>query len=151
MGAIKHIHHQGFTMDKEGTNTWRYAQAGSRVVVAVSPEEIDIIRKTERELKDLDRILDLIEKENIDVVFIEGFHNLIAKRQDIPKIVTAKDQADLARTLEGTAPRILAITGPVSQNTDESSFEGIPLVKVPQEGLKLFQLVRARLQENIDT
>ena len=23
IGSIKHVHHKGFTMDKEGTNTWR--------------------------------------------------------------------------------------------------------------------------------
>ena len=45
IGSIKHVHHQGFTMDKEGTNTWRYAKAGAKVIVAISPEEIDVIKK----------------------------------------------------------------------------------------------------------
>jgi len=39
IGAIKHIHREGFTIDKEGTNTWRYAKAGSKIVVAISPEK----------------------------------------------------------------------------------------------------------------
>ncbi len=65
VGAVKHIHHRGFSIDKEGTNTWRYAQAGAKVVVAVSPEEIDIIKRTERELKDLDQILFLLEKNTL--------------------------------------------------------------------------------------
>ena len=42
-------------MDKEGTNTWRYAKAGAKVIVAISPEEIDVIRKTEMALNDLDK------------------------------------------------------------------------------------------------
>ena len=89
-------------MDKEGTNTWRYAKAGSKVIVAISPEEIDIIKKTQMALNDLDKIIALLEQEKLDIVFIEGFHSLIAKRQDVPKIITAKDQKGLEQTLEGT-------------------------------------------------
>ena len=147
VGTIKHIHHQGFSIDKEGTNTWRYAQAGSKVVVAISPQEIDIIKKTERELKDLKKIIALLDKEKLDVVFIEGFHTLIAKRQDVAKIVTAKDEADLERTLQGTTPPILAATGLVAQNSSEPNFQDIPLIKLPQESEKLIRLIRPLLEK----
>jgi molybdopterin-guanine dinucleotide biosynthesis protein MobB len=147
VGTIKHIHHKGFSIDKEGTNTWRYSQAGSKVVVAISPQEIDIIKKTERELKDLDKIVALLDKEKLDIVFIEGFHSLIAKRQDVAKIVTAKDEADLERTLQGTTPPILAATGFVAQNAKESSFKDVPLIKLPQQNEKLIQLIRPLLEK----
>ncbi len=147
VGTIKHIHHKGFSIDKEGTNTWRYAQAGSKVVVAISPQEIDIIKKTQRELKDLDKIVALLDKENLDVVFIEGFHSLIAKRHDVVKIVTAKDEADLQRTLQGTMPPILAATGLVAQNSSNPSFQDIPLIKVPEENEKLVGLIRPLLEK----
>jgi len=148
VGAIKHIHHKGFSIDKEGTNTWRYAQAGSKVVVAISPQEIDIIKKTERELMDLDQILALLGKEKLDVVSIEGFHNLIVKRTDIIKIVTAKNQEELKRTLEGTMPPVLAATGLVSQDAAESSFGDLPFIKMPKEGEKLYQLLRSQLEKS---
>ena len=147
VGTIKHIHHKTFTIDKEGTNTWRYTQAGSKVVVAIAPHEIDIIKKTERELKDLNKILALLDKEKLDIVFIEGFHNLIAKRQDVTKIVTAKDEADLERTLQGTESPILAATGMVAQNASQPSFQNIPLIKIPQESEKLIQLIRPLLEK----
>ena len=147
VGTIKHIHHQGFSMDKEGTNTWRYAQAGSKVVVAISPQEIAIIKKTERELKDLNKIVALLDREKLDVVFIEGFHTLIAKRQDVAKIVTAKDEADLERTLQGTTPPILAATGLVAQNSSKPCFQDIPLIKLPQESEKLIGLIRPMLEK----
>jgi len=147
VGAIKHIHHQDFSMDREGTNTWRYAAAGSKVVVAISPQEIDIIKKTRRELNDLNRILGLLEKENLDIVFIEGFHNLIAKRSDILKIFTAKDLAELERTLHGTSPPIIAATGVVSEQTTEEAYNEIPLIKVPKDGEKLVRLIRHILEE----
>src|SRR5208283_242628 len=129
-------------MDKEGTNTWRYAKAGSKVIVAISPEEIDIIKKTQMALNDLDKIIALLQQENLDIVFIEGFHSLIAKRQDVPKIITAKDQNGLEQTLEGTIPPILAIAGIVAQNSSISAYSNIPFVKVPEEGQKLVALIK---------
>ena len=45
VGSIKHIHHPDFSMDREGTNTWRHARAGSKVVAAVSKTEIALILK----------------------------------------------------------------------------------------------------------
>jgi molybdopterin-guanine dinucleotide biosynthesis protein len=88
----------------------------------------------------------LLEKEKLDIVFIEGFHNLIAKRADIPKIITAKDQADLQRTLQGTAEPIIAATGLVSEGAVEPRFGKLPIFNIPKEGQKLLELIRARLE-----
>ena len=52
---------------------------------------------------------------NLDIVFIEGFHSLIAKRADVPKIITAIDEEGLKQTLEGTVEPILAIAGIVAK------------------------------------
>jgi len=134
-------------MDKEDTNTWRYAKAGSKVIVAISPEEIDIIRKTQMALNDLDKIIALLEQEKLDIVFIEGFHSLIAKRQDVPKIITAKDQKGLEQTLEGTTEPILAIAGIVAQNSSSPNYSSIPVIKVPEDGQKLVELVKKRLEK----
>ena len=147
IGTIKHVHHKGFTMDKEGTNTWRYAQAGSKVIVAISPEEVDIIRKTEMALKDLDQIIALLEQEKLDVVFIEGFHSLIANREDVPKIITAKDIDGLRQTLEGTVEPILAVAGIVAKTLGTATYQNIPVVKVPEEGQKLVELVKDQLKK----
>jgi molybdopterin-guanine dinucleotide biosynthesis protein MobB len=78
VGAIKHIHLEGFTFDREGSNTWRFTKAGSKVTVAVSPEEIAIIKKTDASLYSLDQIIDLLKDEQLDVIFIEGFHSSVA-------------------------------------------------------------------------
>jgi molybdopterin-guanine dinucleotide biosynthesis adapter protein len=146
IGCIKHVHHKGFTMDTEGTNTWRYAKAGSKVIVAISPEEIDIIKKTELELKNLDQVIAILEKEQLDIVFIEGFHSLIAKRADVPKIVTAKDQSGLEQTLEGTVKPILAVAGVYAKNSTSPLFQDIPVIKVPEEGKKLVELVKKQMK-----
>ena len=148
IGSIKHVHHKGFTMDKQGTNTWRYAKAGSKVIVAISPDEIDIIKKTEMALNDLDKIVALLEQEKLDIVFIEGFHSLIAKRQDVPKIITAKDQEGLEQTLKGTAQPILAIAGIVALNTSIPAYINIPIIKVPENGQTLIELIKKQLEKH---
>ena len=148
IGSIKHVHHKGFTVDKEGTNTWRYAKAGSKVIVAISPDEIDIIKKTEMALNDLDKIIALLEQEKLDIVFIEGFHSLIAKRQDVPKIITAKDQDGLEQTLKGTVQPILAIAGIVALNTSIPAYTSIPIIKVPENGQTLIELIKKQLEKH---
>ncbi len=86
-------------------------------------------------------------KENLDIVFIEGFHNQIGKRSDILKIITAKDLAELDRTLQGTVPPILAATGVVSDQTTEENYKEVPIIKVPKDGEKLVRLIRHILEE----
>ena len=85
VGAIKHIHRESFTMDKEGTNTWRFSKAGSKITVAISPEEIAIIEKTNAALNDLDKIIKFLESEKLDIIFIEGFHRFHFKKTRNPK------------------------------------------------------------------
>jgi molybdopterin-guanine dinucleotide biosynthesis protein B len=142
VGSVKHVHHEGFTMDREGTNTWRYAKAGAKVIVAISPDEIAILRKTQAELRDLDKIIELLEREELDIVFIEGFHRLIAKRTDVPKIITADDEDNLKRTLEGTAEPILAVTGVISENKPTLNWLKIPIMNLEADGKQLVELVK---------
>jgi len=146
VGAIKHVFHKGFSFDKQGTNTWRFAKAGSKVTVAVSAEEIVTIKKTDNLLNDLDQIINLLEKEKLDIIFIEGFHNLTVKRKDIPKIVTATDVDNLKETLEETTLPILAITGEVAQNKTEIDRVKVPFIKMPSEGKQLLEVIRRYLK-----
>jgi len=148
VGSIKHVHHKGFTMDKEGTNTWRYAKAGAKVIVAISPEEVAIIKKIEVPLVNLDQMTALLDQEDLDVVFIEGFHSLIAKRADVPKIITAEDQNGLEETLVGTVQPILAIAGIFAKGSSSSAYANTPIIKVPEDGQKLVELVKAQLAQS---
>ena len=144
VGAIKHVHREGFTIDKEGTNTWRFSKAGSKITVAISPEEIAIIEKTNASLNDLNKVVKLMESEKLDIVFIEGFHSFISKRPDILKIITAKVPEDLEKTLKESVPPILAITGLIAKNKPQTN--KIPYIKLPEEGDKLLELVKNHLQ-----
>jgi len=147
IGTIKHIHIPNFTIDKEGTNTWRYAKAGSKVTVAVSQQEIAIIKKTPTSTTQIDQIIESLTDEQLDIVFIEGFHGTMMKRADIPKILTAKDEEELKQTIKNTVQPILAISGIVAQNTDKKTEGTIPLSKVPVEGNRLVELVKEQLNK----
>jgi molybdopterin-guanine dinucleotide biosynthesis adapter protein len=143
VGTIKHIHRENFTIDKEGTNTWRFSKAGSRIAVAFSPEEIAIIERTKTSLNDLDRVVKYLENEGVDVIFIEGFHGYISKRPDILKIITAKTVEDLDKTLGNTIPPVLAITGIIEKSAAE--LHDIPYVDLPNQGATLLEIVKKHL------
>jgi len=144
VGAIKHIHREGFTIDKEGSNTWRFSHAGSKITVAISPEEIAIIEKTDHALKDYDKIIGYLENENLDVVFVEGFHDFISKRPEILKIITAKDPIGLEKTLKESVPPVLAITGLIAKEKQPPN--KIPMINLPIEGDKLLTMVKTYLE-----
>jgi len=144
VGAIKHIHREGFTIDKEGTNTWRFSKAGSKITVAISPEEIAIIEKTDHALKDYDKITQYLENEKVDFVFVEGFHDFISKRPEILKIITAKDPIGLEKTLIETVPPILAIAGLIAK--EKSQTGKIPWIDLPQDKEKLLEIVKSHLE-----
>lgn len=143
VGAIKHIHREGFTIDKEGTNTWRFSRAGSKITVAISPEEIAIIEKTDHALKDFDKITQYLENEKLDVVFVEGFHDFISKRPEILKIITAKDPVGLEKTLKETIPPILAITGLIAKEKPQTG--KIPYIDLPKDKEMLLEIVKSQL------
>jgi len=145
IGAIKHIYHKGFKTDKEGTNTWRYAKAGSKVTAAVSTEEIVVIKKAETELNDLDQVIGLLGNEQLDIIVIEGFRSLVEKRKDVLKIITAKDTDSLKRTLEETVQPIIAVAGVIGQQKPEIKL-GIPIINIPEEGKQLLKLVKEHLK-----
>ncbi|MDO8735485.1 MAG: molybdopterin-guanine dinucleotide biosynthesis protein B [Thermoleophilia bacterium] len=80
--CIKHDVH-GFTMDREGTDTWRLAQAGAKKVTISSPEAVASLEKVDEE-----RILaDLYASaaSGVDLVIAEGFKNSAADRIEVDR------------------------------------------------------------------
>ena len=147
IGSIKHIHHKDFSIDTEGTDTWRHIRAGAAVTVAIAPKEIVIIKKTDAGLQYLNRAIELLTNmEKFDVIFTEGFHSLVAKREDIPKIIAAKTPEDLKRTLDGTAPPLLAVTGSIVKEALKVSGIKVPIIDLHKDGDILLKLVKDQIQ-----
>jgi len=70
VAVIKHAHH-GFEMDKPGKDTWRFAQAGSDMVLVSSPDRIAIIERVSEELW-LPQLLTMVS-DKVDIVLVEGY------------------------------------------------------------------------------
>ncbi|MGM0419445.1 MAG: molybdopterin-guanine dinucleotide biosynthesis protein B [Bacillota bacterium] len=78
VGVIKH-HHQDFTIDKPGKDSWRHTQAGADQVILSSPNKVALIKKTAKEMA----LTEIVTKymDGVDVILVEGY-----KYSNIPKI-----------------------------------------------------------------
>ncbi len=85
--TIKNIPKVGFTIDREGTDTWKHAESGAGLVVASTLDETSFIMKTGMPLEDILRITDSITSP--DVILVEGH-----KTENIPKIVLGDIEID---------------------------------------------------------
>ena len=145
IGAIKHIHHRGFTIDTEGKNTWRYAKAGAKIITAISPDEVAIIKKTSQETGSLDLAIEAMKRESLDIIFIEGYHDLAAKRADVAKIIVTADDNGLQEALCNTVKPIIAISGLIAENSKITVIQNCPVIKIPKDGQKLVELIKHQL------
>ncbi len=148
VGSVKHIHHAGFSMDTKGTDTWRHVQAGTALTVAIAPKEIVTIKKTDTTRYGLDQIIETFDRQSLDIVFVEGFHRLVAERGDVAKIIVAKNKEDLKEKLEGTAPPILAVTGRVATEKPNLPDLKIPLIDLTTEGEALVDIIKRYVAGN---
>jgi len=96
VGTIKHIPKKGFTLDDAKTDTGRYAKAGSKTIIAISPEEIVTIKKEKIDMeKDkagqyptLSKIL--LGLRDLDFVILEGFK----EAENLAKIMIARNNTE---------------------------------------------------------
>jgi len=137
------MHELDASIDQPGKDTARHASAGSKVIVAVSPRELALIKKGNTSQFTLETLTKLLEGENLDILLLEGFHAQVLRRSDIFKIITARDKNDAANTLGGTSPPILAITGPITTHEHPSEIAGIPVVDLEREGNPLVNHIAA--------
>lgn len=92
--TVKHIHDKLFSIDREGSDSWRMRSAGADAVMIVAPKELSIIRplKVEIDYKD---IFPPTLTDNYDVIIIEGFKDKTLKDPDIAKILCVKGKEEL--------------------------------------------------------
>jgi len=141
VATAKHIHQPDFTIDTEGRDTWRHAKAGAQTVMAISKNELATIKKVDTTKLALNNITDNCRNTS-DVIIIEGFRGLVAHDQTVPKIVAAKNKAEIDEALHTFKP-ILAFSARLSGQEIVTSH--IPLVDVEKEPEKLVDIVDARI------
>jgi molybdopterin-guanine dinucleotide biosynthesis protein MobB len=80
VATIKHSR-EDFDIDHQGTDSWRYRQAGSDVVVISAPGRMALIEKREEEAT-LEEIIGRLP-EGIGLVITEGFKRLPLKKIEV--------------------------------------------------------------------
>ena len=88
VATVKHSR-QEIDIDKPGKDSWRFTQAGSETVVAVSPDRLLLTRSLEHEPK-MEEILRTIGS-NFDLVLIEGFRKGKAPRIEVHRKELGKE------------------------------------------------------------
>ncbi|MGQ9542976.1 MAG: molybdopterin-guanine dinucleotide biosynthesis protein B [Candidatus Bathyarchaeia archaeon] len=87
--TVKHVAHPRFTVDREGTDTWRHWKAGARIVATVSDIETAIMIK---ERIDLRGWLDLMGKA--DIIVFEGFSSTLLKDENAGKVICVRNLSE---------------------------------------------------------
>jgi len=88
VATVKHSPKE-IDIDKPGKDSWRFTQAGSEAVVAVSPDRLLLTRSLEHEPK-IEEILRTIGS-NFDLVLIEGFRKGKAPKIEVHRKELGKE------------------------------------------------------------
>lgn len=136
VGTIKDIHYQNFTIDKEGTNTYRHMAAGSELVAARGYNETDILYPAMLPIEDL---LKLYVQ---DYVAMEGVSDY-----NVPIILCAHNLNDIKKHMESEYfGRVFAISGVLS-NIKQDCFEGIPIINAINDIFSLADIIQDKVFE----
>ncbi len=138
IGTAKHISEEEFTIDSQGKDTWRHAQAGASTVLSVAQNEVATIKKFNTDDWNLRRMVSEFP-ENTDLVILEGFKRLIDQDSSIPKIVAVKKVEETEVALK-RYKNILSFIGkfPIEE-TD------IPFIDSLREPEKLVNIVNQKV------
>jgi molybdopterin-guanine dinucleotide biosynthesis protein MobB len=142
VGVVKHVHKEGFTFDAKGKNTWRHAEAGASIVIGVAPNELATFKRTEKETP-FERLFDSFQRENLDIVLVEGFSKAISTKNSY-KIVTAKNTKELREVLAWNGPPLIAITGLVASSRISKKLRDkpAPFLDITKDGSTLISIIR---------
>jgi molybdopterin-guanine dinucleotide biosynthesis adapter protein len=128
VATVKHHSHSGFQIDKQGKDSWRFAQAGSDHVIIAAPDKIASYQLLEQELT-LDEILSTIT--NVDIILVEGY---MRARQPTIEII----RASLGTEIISSGEQLIALVTDIDLD-----------VKVPQFNInavpKIVEFVEHRM------
>lgn len=92
--AVKHVHDESFSIDREGSDSWRMRFAGADASMVVSPKELSIIYPGDRVL-DRRSLLPQRLINDYDVVVMEGFKDKALGDPGIAKVLCIRSREDL--------------------------------------------------------
>lgn len=104
VAAVKHSHHDVETLDAQGTDSARLAEAGARQVAVVSPARWGLRQEIVREGREPEFAEVIAALGPADLVLVEGY-----KRAPIAKIEVRRKEAKSHEPLAGADPLVVAI------------------------------------------
>ncbi|MBW6516157.1 MAG: molybdopterin-guanine dinucleotide biosynthesis protein B [Candidatus Cloacimonetes bacterium] len=131
VAAIKDIHFEDFTMEREGSDSWIFQQAGAKAVFARGLKETYLIQPLRTPLPDMLEMLDA------DWTIVEGM-----KRDPLPKIICAESEEQLSELVDDN---VFAISGKISDNLHE--YRGLPVINSKDNPRALADLVEQKVFE----
>jgi len=138
VGAVKHIPEPDFTIDTEGKDTWRFAKSGAKTIATISSDEIVVIEKTKTTKHTLETVLQRFKES--DVVFVEGFKDVLAKNMDIHKIVIV-DSAQEAQEAVKSYQNIMVFLGSYSTDNLELGIPHVNILRNPENVVDLIEKI----------
>jgi len=142
VATAKHVPKPNFTIDREGTDTWRHARAGANIVVSVSPNELVIIKRVDT--RDFDPTEITMQcGEDVDLIILEGFKKLVATDPRILKIVAVRNVEEIHQASTEISP-VLAYVGSIPAGEVPQSLDYFNLLK---EKEKLVNLVHEKVKD----
>jgi molybdopterin-guanine dinucleotide biosynthesis protein B len=145
IASAKRIPEPKFTIDTEGKDTWRHANAGANTVLSVAPKELAVIKKVETKKYTLEQLIAEIPDET-DIIIIEGFKNLVGQDMTIPKIVATKTDEEISEALN-RYKNIIAFIGHTPDRKMETEIPFIDTLKEPEKLVELVNSIIAVLVE----
>lgn len=123
VATSKHISHRDFSIDTEGSDTWRHSNAGANPVIAVSSNEMSIIVK----IKDpkIEFIPHLVQGFGANILIFEGFSSMVMDDKSIGKIICVRSLEEYKEFMESAGGNVIAFC----------SFQeiGRPVIKISED------------------
>ena len=129
VASIKDIHSEKFTMEKEGSNSWKHWEASQNDVIARGLAETYQIWHQRLELPEM------LSRLNADWVIVEGM-----KTAALPRILCAGNEEELEELLDDT---VFAVSGLYSDKN--KNFRDLPVFRAESEIAMLTDLVEQKV------
>ena len=142
VAAVKHVSEEGFSIDTEGKDTWRFAHAGAKTVMVVSSDEVATIEKRSGDSISLKEILQKCKDR--DVILLEGFTKSLAQEKRVQKIVMVKSAREAYAAMNSFEP-LLVFAGPFS--TENLNLR-VPYVDAIKDSKRMADIVESVLKKN---
>ena len=130
IGTLKHHSHPGFDFDIPGKDSWRHAQAGSRLSVVSAPDKIAIVRQLDSPLPLDTTLAAMIElsaassgSRSLDAILVEGF-----RHSDLPtvELFRAANPKDAERELDTANRNVIAVVTDIERIIAAAAAQNIP-------------------------